>query len=168
MLTQQGLNQYRALNFGLAADRNARGWEDLGRKTAQGDARIQQGDERMANTEKWRGGLESTRVGLAASTQTIQNLSKQREDINRQVVAGIITPEKAAPQIQKLNDAIAGELAKINSLKVPQGEQAQGGGSGDEQQSIENAKEAIKVNPAAKDKILQKLRSVYPDANVGD
>ncbi len=101
------------------------------------------------------------------SAKTIQFSSDMDEDAKK----------KALDELNKKYEAPIAAAQKIaddalKSANEPTPSEDSGGGgqsaSSDEQQSIENAKEAIKVNPAAKDQIIKKLKSMYPDANVGE
>lgn len=103
MLTQEGLNQYRALNLGMQQQRTDISRGNLGERTREDQAR----DTRAADNERTVQAAREWSQKFRVGQQTIQGIDKGTQSkvaaINAAVQRGGIEPDEAQKQIQALN-----------------------------------------------------------------
>lgn len=157
MLTQQGLNQYRALGLGIrqenvdtARDRLSQQAEEFGKREADINKRQQ-------NSEATRANITGAQATFTAVNKDAQARISQ---INAGVMSGAIKPEDAAKQIQAINDdrekKIAESIAKMNTFK-PGGEEESSAGN-----PLEEAKAAIAAG-RNKQMVIERFKKLHPD-----
>src|SRR5215472_9139667 len=178
-----GMTPYQAAELQLQLGASARDWEKLRIETERGQSteqhqRAQEGHQARteAGTEAWRR-METARWSLDSAERQLADAQSHMDRINQ-----VLDPDSLSPEDQKLKAELPTQIRALTAARdraqkafdraqkdyADSGAAADagGGGASDEEQSIENAKEAIKNNPAMKDQILKKLHSVYPDASV--
>lgn len=113
MLTQEGLNQYRALNLGMQQQRTDISRGSLGERTREDEAK----DRRAADNERTVQAAREWSQKFRVGQQTIQGIDKGTQSkvaaINAAVQRGDIEPDEAQKQIQALNKEREGAREKV-------------------------------------------------------